>query len=245
MPNKILHLFFSLIIIIPVTIHAQISNGVIEYSVEILEIEQEKKIDKKYSNLMSNSRNSSRNITFELLMSDNKFLFHHKNNLVSDNDKFYKMALIFVEGNDKFFIDKKKDIYINQKSLLGELINIESKVPVISWILSDDRKLINGFQCKKAYFLVEKENQNRRYSEKIIAWYTPEIPIDNGPKCYQGLGGLILELQEGNVVYKVSSINLSTLDQEIKKPESKILMTKEEFDIHSKQKAIDIFGKRN
>lgn len=45
--------------------------------------------------------------------------------------------------------------------------------------------------------------------KKIIAWYTPQIPIQNGPDEYWGLPGLILELKSGKTTMLCSKIVLN------------------------------------
>ena len=56
-------------------------------------------------------------------------------------------------------------------------------------------------------------------TNKIIAWYSPETPINFGLKNYSGLPGLILELKKGNLFYKAVKIDLTGKNNiKIKKP---------------------------
>lgn len=48
--------------------------------------------------------------------------------------------------------------------------------------------------------------------KKIIAWYTPQIPIQTGPDEYWGLPGLILELKSGKTTMLCSKIVLNPKD---------------------------------
>jgi GLPGLI family protein len=43
----------------------------------------------------------------------------------------------------------------------------------------------------------------------ITAWYTPEIPVNQGPENYWGLPGLILEINDGKTVILCSKIVLN------------------------------------
>ena len=53
----------------------------------------------------------------------------------------------------------------------------------------------------------------------ITAWYTPEIPISQGPGPYWGLPGLILEVNDGRTAILCNKIVLNTEDkEEIKAP---------------------------
>jgi GLPGLI family protein len=53
----------------------------------------------------------------------------------------------------------------------------------------------------------------------ITAWYTPQIPVNNGPGEYGGLPGLILEVSAGRTTVLCTKIVLNPDEkQEIKKP---------------------------
>jgi GLPGLI family protein len=43
----------------------------------------------------------------------------------------------------------------------------------------------------------------------ITAWYTPEIPVNQGPENYWGLPGLILEINDSKTVILCSKIVLN------------------------------------
>lgn len=47
----------------------------------------------------------------------------------------------------------------------------------------------------------------------ITAWYTPEIPVNQGPEGYWGLPGLILEVNDGKTIILCSKIVLNPKDK--------------------------------
>ncbi|KUJ63350.1 hypothetical protein AR687_04165 [Flavobacteriaceae bacterium CRH] len=55
----------------------------------------------------------------------------------------------------------------------------------------------------------------------IIAWYTPEIPVNQGPENYWGLPGLILEVNDGRTTILCSKIVLNAKDKVEIKPSKK------------------------
>lgn len=65
----------------------------------------------------------------------------------------------------------------------------------------------------------------------IIAWYTPEIPINQGPEGYWGLPGLILEVNDGKTIMLCSKIVLNSKDKvEIKAPTNGKVVSQKEYD---------------
>ncbi len=48
---------------------------------------------------------------------------------------------------------------------------------------------------------------------EVTAWYTPQIPVSNGPGSYWGLPGLILEINEGKTTILCSEITLNPTEK--------------------------------
>lgn len=73
----------------------------------------------------------------------------------------------------------------------------------ITWEITEEFKTIAGFKAQKAigqpYY---KGNEIFKY-EKVIAWFTMEIPVRVGPEGYHGLPGLIIQTEySGMGIYK-------------------------------------------
>jgi GLPGLI family protein len=65
----------------------------------------------------------------------------------------------------------------------------------------------------------------------ITAWYSPEIPISQGPENYWGLPGLILEVSDGKTVILCSKIVLNSKEKvEIKAPTNGKEISQKEYD---------------
>ncbi|PTM12050.1 MAG: GLPGLI family protein [Bacteroidetes bacterium] len=66
--------------------------------------------------------------------------------------------------------------------------------------------------------------------QTITAWYTPQIPINQGPGEYWGLPGLILEVSAGNTVILCSKIVMNPGEkEEIKMPSKGKEVTQAEY----------------
>ena len=65
----------------------------------------------------------------------------------------------------------------------------------------------------------------------VTAWYSPEIPVNNGPENYWGLPGLILEVNDGKTTILCSKIVLNAKDKvEIKAPTKGTEITQKKYD---------------
>lgn len=64
-------------------------------------------------------------------------------------------------------------------------VTVEPNLPIQTWEITPEKKKIGKFTCQKA----KTKFRGRNYE----AWFTTEIPINNGPWKFQGLPGLILE----------------------------------------------------
>jgi len=65
----------------------------------------------------------------------------------------------------------------------------------------------------------------------ITAWYTPEIPVNQGPEGYWGLPGLILEVSDGKTIILCSKVVLNPKNKaEIKAPTKGKEISQKEYD---------------
>lgn len=71
----------------------------------------------------------------------------------------------------------------------------------------------------------------------VTAWYTPQIPVSDGPGNYWGLPGLILEINEGRTTILCSEIVLNPSEKiEIKVPTKGDKVSREEYNKIMKKK---------
>jgi GLPGLI family protein len=65
----------------------------------------------------------------------------------------------------------------------------------------------------------------------ITAWYSPEIPISQGPENYWGLPGLILEVNDGKTIILCSKIVLNSKEKaEIKESTNGKVISQKDYD---------------
>ncbi|MDB2385447.1 GLPGLI family protein, partial [Polaribacter sp.] len=117
-----------------------------------------------------------------------------------------------------YFKNIQEKRYAHKTEIQGKVFLVKDKLPNIDWQLTSETKNIGQYTCYKATFTEEVEKRkmsivNDEPKEEITkeiktttAWYTPQIPISNGPDDYQGLPGLILEINDGKTVMICSEI---------------------------------------
>ena len=75
----------------------------------------------------------------------------------------------------------------------------------------------------------------------VIAWYTPQIPISQGPGEFWGLPGLILEVNADLTTILCSKITLNPQDKiKIKAPEKGRIISRDDYNSTVKQKMIEM-----
>ncbi|NIF05073.1 GLPGLI family protein [Chryseobacterium sp. Tr-659] len=109
--------------------------------------------------------------------------------------------------------DKAKDRY-----------QYEEKTPIFKWTMSSgEKKKILGYECNKATTLYK----GRDYT----AWYTDQIPINNGPYVFGGLPGLILEIEDDkkNFLFQAVAMNQKPNNIYLRNDKSIFKVTRDKF----------------
>lgn len=123
-----------------------------------------------------------------------------------------------------------------------------------NWDLTQESKKIGGYTCYKAISIakvtkkelqeyeVEKAKQSKNKTsffnlekpkdKKITVWYNPEIPVSHGPNQYWGLPGLIMEVNENNLIILCSKVILNPKDKKsIKAPKNGKVISQNAYDL--------------
>ncbi len=128
------------------------------------------------------------------------------------NDEIFSFALKLIDCEKVIYTNtlSGENIFnsVEKKAIFKENEFLISKKLEENWVLTDESKMIQNFKCFKATLQISLKNDYGTFYRTLIAWYCPEIPYSFGPKGYTGLPGLILELQDRNVVFGVESLRL-------------------------------------
>ena len=78
----------------------------------------------------------------------------------------------------------------------------------------------------------------------LVAWYTPDVPVSNGPNVYGGLPGLILEVNDGDLTIVCSELVLNPKEvKEIKEPIKGKIVTRKKFGNIAKEKTKEMMDR--
>lgn len=153
----------------------------------------------EYNEFVNYSNTFKYNYTADLFVSSDFSFYKTDFTVKNDNKKSDTGSIILSEENDNF-----SEIVVNRKNkilkerlyenifLMKYFSTIES-IPNFNWKLIEGKKNINKFICKQAV----TNFRGRTYK----VWYTEEIPISSGPWKFNGLPGLILEVNDNNGLY--------------------------------------------
>jgi len=144
--------------------------------------------------------------------------------------------------------------YKNKVELFGKIFLINDSLPTWEWKLGSESKKIGQYTAYKATAIKQVRRTNtaamfRRVAARdraatmiekevtVTAWYTPEIPINQGPSDYWGLPGLILEVADDVTTMVCSKITINPQDKvAIKVPKKGKVVSQEEFDAIARKK---------
>ncbi|MGB0837740.1 MAG: GLPGLI family protein [Flavobacteriaceae bacterium] len=121
----------------------------------------------------------------------------------------------------------KDSTFVMHPTLGGDSYTVSDSLVPYNWQLIDSTKVIKGYSCKLAKIKVKAgdnpimnirynlDKSKNRLEGEVYAWYSEKLPISNGPDVYWGLPGMILEVDEGNMVFHVDAINMGDVDDDV------------------------------
>jgi GLPGLI family protein len=162
-------------------------------------------------------------------------------------------------GGGTFYKNTKEKSYTVDKEFMGKEFLVKDSLSTLKWKMESESKEIGGYLCMKATavkpisktdfrnFRPKKEvkpEEGKTESKTnlmddlelpkeaiITAWYTPDIPVNQGPESYWGLPGLILEVSDGKTIVLCSKIVMNVKDKiEIKAPTNGKVLSQAEYD---------------
>ena len=151
----------------------------------------------------------------------------------------------------------KTKIFLQKQEFYGKQFLVKDDLLSVKWQIGNETKQIGQYMCFKATASIPsselswydfswdklRRNNNEKKSDSIsdvvqeevkmtevVAWYSPQIPLSQGPLEYWGLPGLILEVNVGNTTILCSKIILNPEQKsKIEAPDKGKIVSKQEY----------------
>ena len=186
-----------LFLVVHITSNAQVFHGKITY-------ERKTNLYKKFKddNVKDWLQEEDKNKVdvFELYFNDSISVFKPQDSELKERNSW-------ATTKNTVYENFKTGRQLSVKSVWGEKLLLEDSVPHRSWKITNSKRNIAGYSCRKAIWY-----QND--TTPIYAWYTNDIVPSIGPESFCNLPGAILGLatEDGGVIYFAKSIETSKPD---------------------------------
>lgn len=174
----------------------------------------------------------------------------------SGGGRFGGFASSFVAGPK--YKNVKSNELLQDQEFFGKQFLIQDELKKLEWKMGTETKQIGKYTCFKATATKvvsesdwrsfrprgprgedrkkESDSTSTKEEEKtpktieVVAWYTPQIPVNQGPDDYWGLPGLILEINADRTTILCTKIVINPEEkEEIDKPKKGQKVTQEEY----------------
>lgn len=176
-------------------------------------------------------------------------------------------SMRFGSGGRMEYKNVATKIFLTETESFGKKFLITKDAEMPAWQMGAETKQIGNYTCYKAtltkknkplirgFARTEKDKKrldsiakNRPKEYIVTAWYTPQIPVSNGPAEYWGLPGLILEVNYKETTILCTEVVLNPKEKiEIKEPTKGDKVTEKEYEKIMREKMTEMrerFGRR-
>lgn len=115
-------------------------------------------------------------------------------------DSVSKVEGIIPAGNSVFVLVDPEGNVKGKETFTGDEYYYSGNKDNLEWEITDEKKQIGQYSCTKA---------NLKNLAGTSVWFTTDIPVSAGPDIYQGLPGLVLEVEAIFEKTDLQSVNFS------------------------------------
>ncbi len=216
MKNK-MFAFALLLLVAPVTKAQQfINKGSIEF--EVTTNVKKTMGNESYLDELKATMPTFKTAYYKYIFADNKSIYKFDHY----DEKKAKMPEFLTRGEDdnNWYTNFTAGEFIKQKSMWGTLLNLKDSIVKIDWKISNESRMIAGFNCRKAVGKILD-------SVYVFAFYTDEITISGGPCTINGLPGMIMGVTIPRLYVSMLATKLSVTD--VKEAEIKPVLAKKYY----------------
>ncbi len=153
------------------------------------------------------------------------------------------MQITINTGGGVSYKNTTDKLYLQQTEQFSKIFLIKDELEDREWKMTGKTKKIGNYTAHEAIYENISEvqtismsgegesNETSMDTTMVTVWYTPEIPVPHGPDDYWGLPGLILEMNNGNVTYLCTKVELNpSKGVVIEKPKKGKKISAEDFE---------------
>ena len=144
---------------------------------------------------------------------------------IEAGDGNVQIRMVIQRSENKLFKDLEAGTKLEQRDIFDKMFLIKDELETYEWKLGTEQKEILGYACQEATF----EDSSR----KVVAWFTPQIPVSSGPGNLGQLPGMILEVDINDGKRKITAVEVNSETPEknqLKAPSKGKTVTQKEFD---------------
>ena len=172
----------------------------------------------------------SQSVEKELVFNKDESLWQNKKgeamegvDLKSDDGSFH-IKIMMDDTENIHYKSFSTNTKFHQRGLMGKSFVVKDELEKHKWKITNEKIKYLDYECQKA--VIETED------DFIVAWFTPQIPLQIGPGGLHGLPGAILmvNFNEGEREIMAQEVNFYELDKkEIQIPNNGKKVSEEEF----------------
>jgi len=132
------------------------------------------------------------------------------------------MVMNLSGSNYQMYRNKNKNETIEQNSILNKPFIIKEDLKPLDWKITTEEKVINDLVVKKATCL--------KNGKEVVAWFTQKFSINEGPREFWGLPGLIVMVEYKDKTILANSIEILDSVESIRKPKEGKVVTRQEYE---------------
>lgn len=242
-------LLLSLIMIVSYTANSQEFTGraIYDTKVDLGDVTNKLQLGGDLQDEISKAMKKASQKKFTLEFTKNESMFTEDEELKRPTTTSMGGSIqISTKSSGRIYKNLQQKYLLHESDLLDKILLVKEDIEDFGWELTNETKKIGNYTAYKATKkmeykevssdddsssnLLSKIELEKLKNGVITAWYTPEIPVSNGPDKFGGLPGLILELHMPQMVYLCSEIVINPKKPINIKPLKGKETTREEFD---------------
>ena len=128
---------------------------------------------------------------------------------------------------------------VDSREFMDKKFLIKGSTDEITWKIGNEQKQILDYVCMQAIY--------KDTADTYVAWFTPQIPIANGPAEYSNLPGMILQIDQNDGERTLTAIEIQNTEVDkdlLDEPTKGKEVTSEEFREIMHEKMKEMRGQR-